>query len=144
MRRSGVDHVGVLVEDFGALDAIAPLLGLDAGPLERSEEHGVEVRWLVGGESPVEVLRPTDPDGRAGQALRRDGAGIHHLAVAVDDLDALIGELRAAGVAMLDEVPRMGTRDTRIAFLDPAATGGLRVELVEHPDRGQTDSENPL
>jgi methylmalonyl-CoA/ethylmalonyl-CoA epimerase len=128
-----VDHIGVLTDDLEGVRRLAELLGVAAGPAELVPALGVEILWLTLGATRLEVLRPTDPAGRAAQALAATGPGVHHVAFRVDDVDSALDVLRAAGVALRDEVPRVGAHATRIAFVEPGGAGGLLVELVEHP-----------
>jgi methylmalonyl-CoA/ethylmalonyl-CoA epimerase len=129
----GLDHVGVLTADLDAVRRLAALLGIPASATEVHPELGVEVVWLELGGVRVEVLRPTDPGGRAAQAMAAGRTGLDHVAFAVDDCAGALAALRGCGVDTRDGVPRPGVHGTRVGFLDEDGTGGLRVELVEHP-----------
>jgi methylmalonyl-CoA/ethylmalonyl-CoA epimerase len=127
-----IDHIGVAVED---LDAAIELYG---GSFEMREQHretvadqGVEAVLLEVGEGHVELLRPLADDTAIGKFLASRGPGLHHVAYKVDDIDAALERLRAAGVRLIDETPRVGIQGKRIAFLHPRATGGTLTELVE-------------
>jgi methylmalonyl-CoA/ethylmalonyl-CoA epimerase len=83
------------------------------------------------GESEVELLESSAPDGPIAKYLEKRGEGIHHVAFRVDNLDAALEELKAKGVRLIDEKPRIGAGGARVAFLHPQATNGILVELCE-------------
>jgi methylmalonyl-CoA epimerase len=98
---------------------------------ETVEAQGVEAVLLDVGESHVELLAPLSPDTPVGRFLEKRGPGLHHVAYRVDDVAATLDELRAAGLRLIDEVPRTGIRGSRVAFLHPSASGGVLTELVQ-------------
>ena len=110
------------------------VLGLAGIHVEDVPTEHARVGFVPLGDTEIELLEPTSPDGVLARFLETRGEGIHHLAVAVDDCQAVLDRLRAAGVRTLDETPRPGARGTRVAFVHPSATGGVLLELVEHPD----------
>jgi methylmalonyl-CoA/ethylmalonyl-CoA epimerase len=125
-------HVGVVVPEFGAVGhVLGTVLGVGLAEPEAYPELGIEVLWAHAGPVPIELIRPLGEDSRAAALLRAGGGGVHHVAFAVDDLDAALEEARAAGVVLRDAVPRPGTHGSRIAFLDPASAGGTLIELIE-------------
>jgi methylmalonyl-CoA/ethylmalonyl-CoA epimerase len=127
-----IDHVGVAVEDMDAA------LNLYTGPLamplqhrETVESQGVDAALLGVGAGHVELLAPLGPETPVGRYLERRGPGLHHVAYAVDDIDAALEELREAGLRLIDETPRVGIRNSRVAFLHPEALGGVLTEIVQ-------------
>jgi methylmalonyl-CoA/ethylmalonyl-CoA epimerase len=127
-----IDHVGVAVEDIDA--ALELYEGAFAMPLahrETVEEQGVEAVLLDVGDGHVELLRPLGPETAVGKFLERKGPGLHHVAYAVDDIDATLEKLAAAGLELIDSEPRVGIRESRVAFLHPRSTGGVLTEIVE-------------
>jgi methylmalonyl-CoA/ethylmalonyl-CoA epimerase len=127
-----IDHVGVAVEDIDA--ALELYEGTFAMPLahrETVEEQGVEAVLLDVGEGHVELLRPLGPETAVGKFLERKGPGLHHVAYAVDDIDATLEKLAAAGLELIDSEARVGIRESRVAFLHPRSTGGVLTEIVE-------------
>jgi len=129
-----IDHIGVAVEDLdGALPLYRDALGLELVHRETVSEQGVEAALLDIGEGHVELLAPLGPDTPVGKFLDRQGPGLHHVAYQVPDIEAALEGLRAAGLRLIDETPRRGIRDSRIAFLHPASTGGVLTEIVEPP-----------
>jgi methylmalonyl-CoA epimerase len=129
-----LDHVGVAVDDLdAALERYTAGLGLAVAHRETVAEQGVEAVLLDVGGSHVELLRPLAPDTPVGRFLARRGPGLHHVAYGVDDIDAELVRLRAAGLRLLDERPRRGIRASRVAFLHPQAAGGVLTEIVQPP-----------
>lgn len=125
-----LDHVGIAVADLeGALEVYARL-GLRPGARGRVEAFAVELCFLEAGGARLELLAPTGP-GPVQRFLERRGPGLHHLALAVENLEAELARLKAAGVPLVDEVPRPGFGGHRVAFLHPAGGGGVLLELVE-------------
>jgi len=127
-----IDHIGVAVEDIDA--ALALYEGsfeMALAHRETVESQGVEAVLLDVGEGHVELLRPLGPDTPVGKFMAKNGAGLHHVAYAVADIDATLSALDAAGVALIDREPRVGIRDSRVAFLHPRSTGGVLTEIVE-------------
>jgi methylmalonyl-CoA/ethylmalonyl-CoA epimerase len=127
-----IDHIGVAVEDMDAA------LNLYTGPLamplqhrETVEEQGVDAALLGVGAGHVELLSPLGPDTPVGKYLERRGPGLHHVAYAVEDIDAALEELRGAGLRLIDQTPRVGIRNSRVAFVHPAALAGVLTEIVQ-------------
>jgi methylmalonyl-CoA/ethylmalonyl-CoA epimerase len=127
-----IDHVGVAVEDLdAALDLYAKSFEMELAHRETVESQGVEAVLLDVGDGHVELLRPLGPDTAVGKFLERKGPGLHHVAYAVDDIDAALERLAAAGLELIDREPRVGIRESRVAFLHPRSTGGVLTEIVE-------------
>jgi LAO/AO transport system kinase len=128
---SSVDHIGIAVEDLAASIAAYEALGLGTPEIEEVEDQKVRVAVFSCGESRVELLQSTDPQGPIAKFIEKRGPGIHHVALGVDDLDARLAELKSRGVRLIDEVAREGAGGARIAFVHPKATGGVLLELCE-------------
>ncbi len=127
-----IDHIGVATDDLeGALDLYEKTLGMPLAHRETVESQGVEAVLLDVGEGHVELLRPLGPDTPVGKYLAKKGPGLHHVAYAVDDIDDVLGKLKDAGVELIDSEPRVGIRESRVAFLHPRSTGGVLTEIVE-------------
>jgi methylmalonyl-CoA epimerase len=127
-----IDHIGVAVEDIDA--AIALYEGsfeMELAHRETVESQGVEAVLLDVGDGHVELLAPLGPDTPVGKYMAKNGAGLHHVAYAVDDIDITLEKLAAAGLRLIDSEPRVGIRDSRVAFLHPRSTGGVLTEIVE-------------
>ena len=131
-----IDHVGLAVEDLDeAVTLYTERLGMPVEHRETVEEQGVEAVLLGVGESHVELLRPLTAESAVGRFLDRNGPGLHHVAYGTDDIQSALDAARAAGLRLIDEDPRTGIRNSRVAFLHPKSTGGVLTELVEaaHP-----------
>ena len=127
-----IDHIGVAVADLGAAIALhEQTYGMTLVHRETVTEQGVEAVLLDVGESHVELLRPLSDDTPVGRFLAKRGPGLHHVAYGVEDVEATLAELRARGVRLIDESPRSGIRGSRVAFLHPAASGGILTEIVQ-------------
>ena len=127
-----IDHVGVAVEDMdGALALYRDSLGMSLAHRETVEQQGVDAALLDVGEGHVELLAPLGPDTPVGKYLAKRGPGIHHVAYAVEDIDAELERLREAGLRLIDETPRVGIRNSRVAFVHPAVVGGVLTEIVQ-------------
>lgn len=127
-----IDHTGVAVADLEA--AIELYEGTFAMPLVHREvvtEQGVEAVLLDVGDGHVELLSPLGEDTPVGRFLARNGPGLHHVAYAVTDIDATLDRLAGAGVELIDSSPRIGIRQSRVAFLHPRSTGGVLTEIVQ-------------
>jgi methylmalonyl-CoA/ethylmalonyl-CoA epimerase len=127
-----IDHVGVAVDDLdAALTLYAEVFKMPVVHRETVTEQGVEAVLLDVGESHVELLAPLGPDTPVGRFLAKKGSGLHHVAYQVADVEATLAALEAAGVRLIDAAPRVGIRDSRVAFLHPASTGGVLTEIVQ-------------
>ncbi|HUO71080.1 MAG TPA: methylmalonyl-CoA epimerase [Solirubrobacteraceae bacterium] len=127
-----IDHVGIAVEDIDtALAMYRDAFQMELVHRETIPEQGVEAALLDVGDGHVELLQPLGPETAVGKFLSRRGPGVHHVAYRVDDLEAALAALAAAGLRLIDERPRRGIRNSRIAFLHPASTGGVLTEIVQ-------------
>jgi methylmalonyl-CoA/ethylmalonyl-CoA epimerase len=127
-----IDHIGVAVEN---LDEAIPLyrdrLGMPLQHRETVTEQGVEAVLLGVGEGHVELICPLGPETGVARFIERNGPGLHHVAYATDDIEAALAAVREAGLRLIDEQPRAGIRNSRVAFLHPKSTGGVLTELVQ-------------
>jgi methylmalonyl-CoA epimerase len=134
MRRvfNRIDHIGVAVED---LDASLALYERDYAMTlvhrETVTQQGVEAVLLDVGENHIELLAPTGPDTPVGKFLAKKGPGMHHVAYQVDDIESALASLKESGLRLIDETPRTGIRNSRVAFLHPSTAGGLLTEIVQ-------------
>lgn len=127
-----IDHLGVAVRALDeALAVYTRALGLELKHIEVMEEQKIKVAFLPVGESFIELLEPTDPDGPVGKYIATRGEGMHHLALRVDDIEQALERARAAGLHLVDEVPRTGAGGAKIAFIHPRSTHGLLIELCQ-------------
>jgi methylmalonyl-CoA/ethylmalonyl-CoA epimerase len=127
-----IDHIGVATDDLDAAVALYEgTLGMPVAHRETVESQGVEAVLLSIGDGHVELLRPLGPDTPIGRYLDNKGPGLHHVAYAVDDIDGVLSKLKEAGIEMIDSQPRIGIRQSRVAFVHPRSTGGVLTEIVE-------------
>jgi methylmalonyl-CoA/ethylmalonyl-CoA epimerase len=127
-----LDHVGIAVEDLEASLAVYEgILGMRLHGSEEVAEQKVKTAFLPLGDTELELLASTDPEGPIGKFIAAKGQGLQHLAFLVEDLDAALAELKERGVRLIDEKPRYGAGGARIAFIHPKATSGVLVELCE-------------
>jgi methylmalonyl-CoA/ethylmalonyl-CoA epimerase len=130
-----IEHIGIATRSLDeALGFWRDALGLEVTHTEVVEEQGVRVAMLPVGEPRVELLEPTHADSPIAKFLEKRGAGIHHIAVRVDDIREAISRLQASGARLIDETPRIGAGGCLVAFVHPSAAGGVLLELVEHTD----------
>lgn len=129
-----VDHIGVAVKNLEeAKKFYTEILGMKATGEEVVEEQKVKVCFIPSGDSEVELLESTSPDGPIAKYIEKNGGkdGIQHVALRVDNIEQAIADLMAKGVRMIDEKPRYGAGGSSIAFVHPKATGGVLVELCQ-------------
>jgi methylmalonyl-CoA/ethylmalonyl-CoA epimerase len=129
---SRIDHIGVAVEQIEpALELYRDALKLEVAHREVVESQGVEAVLLDVGENHVELVAPLSADTPVGKFIARNGPGLHHVAYQVIDIDATLAALAGAGLELIDSRPRVGIRDSRVAFLHPRSTGGVLTEIVQ-------------
>jgi methylmalonyl-CoA/ethylmalonyl-CoA epimerase len=127
-----IDHIGVAVEDLDeSIRLYRESFAMAEQHRETVEAFNVEAVLLEVGEGHVELLQPLSPEGAVGRFLEQHGPGIHHVAYQTDDIDGALRAVREAGLRLIDEEPRRGIRNSRVAFLHPKSTGGVLTELVE-------------
>lgn len=130
----GVHHIAIAVESIAKARAVYEgVFGLSASDPEFVADQKVNVLVTYAGEQRIELVEPASPDSPVSKFLATRGAGLHHVAYRVDDVEAAIRKLKAAGLRLIDERARPGAHGTRIAFVHPSATGGVLTELVEDP-----------
>ncbi len=127
-----IDHLGIAVNSIGeGKNFWTDALGLEFEGSETVEEQKVTTAFFPVGESEVELLESTAPDGPVAKYIEKKGEGIQHVAFRVENLEAALEELKQKGIRLIDQKPRIGAGGARIAFLHPKATNGVLVELCE-------------
>ena len=130
-----LEHIGIATRSLeDALIFWRDALGLEATHTEVVEEQKVRVAMRPVGEPRIELLEPTSSDSAVAKFLEKRGAGIHHIAVRVDDIRATLLRLKESGARLIDESPRVGAGGCLVAFVHPSSAGGVLLELVEHTD----------
>jgi methylmalonyl-CoA/ethylmalonyl-CoA epimerase len=127
-----INHIAIVVPDLerGAQFWVQAL-GLDIAHVEDVPEQRVKVAFVPVGDSNIELLEPTDDQSGVARYLQKRGPGIHHLCLEVEDIEAALDGLRAAGIPLIDEEPRPGANGKKYAFVHPKGTGGVLVELYQ-------------
>lgn len=134
MKLLRINHLGVASNTLSeAMARMARLFDLEAEHTEEVPEQRVRTAFYPVGESSLEFLESTDPEGPIGKFLSKRGPGIHHVCFEVDDIDAAVLGLVAKGVRMIDGAPRPGAHGCRVAFIHPAETAGVLMELSQSP-----------
>ena len=131
MKVTRLDHIGIAVKSIAESLKVYEAMGLKSVGVEEVAEQKVRVAFLPIGETEIELLESTAPDGPVAKYIEKNGEGIQHLALRVDNLEAALAELKAQGVRLIDEKPRYGAGGAKIAFVHPKSTGGILLELSE-------------
>jgi len=127
-----INHIGIAVSSIDqALKLYTEVLGLSLKEIEVVEEQRVRTAILPVGESKIELLESIDPEGPLARHIEKFGEGIHHLALEVADIEEALSKVAQSGLPLIDEKPRQGVAETRIAFLHPKGTGRVLLELVQ-------------
>ena len=129
-----INHLGIATKSIeDALTFWVNGLGLKNVHTEVVEDQKVRVAMLPVGDSRIELLEPTSDDSPISKFLEKRGGGIHHVAVEVDDIRAVLADMKSKGTRLIDEEPRAGAEGCLVAFVHPAASNGVLLELVELP-----------
>lgn len=127
-----VDHIGIAVKSIDeALKFYEDVLGIKCVEQEVVEEQHVRTAFLPVGDTEVELLESTSDDGPIAKFIEKKGEGIQHIAYKVDNIEKALEELKAKGIRLIDEKPRMGAGGAKIAFLHPKSTFGVLIEICE-------------
>jgi methylmalonyl-CoA/ethylmalonyl-CoA epimerase len=127
-----ISHIGIAVTNIEeATPFYQKVLGMEFEGTEVVAEQKVKVAFFAIGESRIELLEPTAADSPVAKFLEKHGPGVHHIAYEVADLKQRLEQLKAEGVRLIDESPRMGAHKTQIAFMHPKASGGVLTELCQ-------------
>jgi methylmalonyl-CoA/ethylmalonyl-CoA epimerase len=128
-----VDHIGIAVTDLEKACAFYEALGLERAGVEEVPDQKVKVAFFPCGDSELELLESTSPDGPIAKFIEKNGGrgGIQHIAIRVPDIKAAIADMQAKGFTMIDTEPRYGAGGASIAFVHPKSTGGVLIELSQ-------------
>jgi methylmalonyl-CoA/ethylmalonyl-CoA epimerase len=134
MKLTHIEHLGIAVKSLeSAIPFYEDILGLKCYAIEEVAEQKVKTAFFQVGQTKIELLESTDPDGPVGKFLEKKGEGIHHLAFAAEGLQESLDILAEKGVTLIDKTPRKGAEGLNIAFLHPKSTFGVLTELCEKP-----------
>jgi methylmalonyl-CoA epimerase len=130
-----VDHIGIAVKSLDdAMKLYTDVLGLKVHEIEEVAEQKVRVAVIPVGESRVELLEATAPDGPTAKYIEKRGEGIHHIAIRVDDIEKTLEDMKGAGIPLIDEKFRIGAGGAKIAFVHPKGTNGILLELCQRDE----------
>ena len=136
MKPTHIEHIGIAVKNLNdSISYYENVLGLKCYAIEEVKEQKVKTAFFKIGETKIELLESTDPEGPIGKFIEKKGEGIHHLAFAVKDLESSLKEMEAKGVRLIDQKARKGAEGLDIAFLHPKSTGGVLTELCEDKNK---------
>jgi len=127
-----IDHIGIAVEDLDdVIQTYNTIFNIKPSFIETVEEQRVKTAGFTVGESTVELLQATDEESPIAKFISKKGAGIHHIAYRVENLEKTLNELKEKKIRLIDEKPRQGADGKKIAFIHPKSTGGVLIELCE-------------
>jgi len=136
MNLTHIEHIGIAVKSLEeAIPFWEKQLGMKCYSIEEVKEQKVRTAFFKIGQSKIELLESTDPEGPIGKFLEKKGEGVHHVAFATEGLQSNLDELAGKGVQLIDKTPRKGAEGLNIAFLHPKATAGVLMELCEDPSK---------
>ena len=136
MKPTHIEHIGIAVNSIEeALPFYEKVLGLKCYNIEEVADQKVKTAFFMIGQTKIELLESTDPEGPVGKFIEKRGEGIHHIAFAVDGIEERLREADAAGIRLIDSAPRKGAEGLSIAFLHPKSTFGVLTELCEDKNR---------
>ena len=137
MKIKRIEHIAIAIKDMKAMSAVLQdKFGLTLEYAEELGQHQTKLAMFPVGETYVELLQGTSPAAKTSEFIKERGEGLYHICFEVEDIDAALAELKAKGTRLLNEEPMIGHGNSRIAFIDPASTGGILFELAELPKAG--------
>jgi methylmalonyl-CoA/ethylmalonyl-CoA epimerase len=134
MKVKKVDHIGIAVPNLEeAVKVYRALLGKDPEHYEEVAEQKAKTAFFGVGETNLELLQSTSPDGPIGKFIEKNSGrgGIHHICIQVEDIEKVLEEYKKQGIQLIDQTPRIGAHGKKIAFIHPKSTGGVLLELSE-------------
>lgn len=136
MEPTHIEHIGIAVENLEeAIPFYEKIFGLKCYSVEEVKDQKVKTAFFKVGQTKIELLESTDPDGPIGRFIEKKGQGVHHIAFAVKGLQHQLEELEKKDVKLIDKTPRKGAEGLNIAFLHPKSTFGVLTELCEQPQQ---------
>ncbi|GAF05059.1 methylmalonyl-CoA epimerase [Saccharicrinis fermentans] len=136
MKPSHIEHIGIAVKSLDeAIPFYEKAFGLECYAVEEVAEQKVKTAFFKVGQTKIELLESTDPEGPVGKFIEKKGEGVHHVAFAVENLAEKLVSIQEAGVRVIDKTPRQGAEGLNIGFLHPKSTFGVLTELCEDPSK---------
>ncbi len=136
MKPTHIEHIGIAVKNLeDSIKFYENILGLKCYAVEEVKDQKVKTAFFMIGQTKIELLESTDPEGPIGKFVEKKGEGIHHLAFAVENIEGCLTETEEKGVQLIDKAPRKGAEGLSIAFLHPKSTNGVLMELCEDKNK---------
>lgn len=136
MNLTHIEHIGIAVKNLEeSIKFYEEVLGLKCYAIEEVKDQRVKTAFFMVGQTKVELLESTDPEGPIGKFVEKKGEGVHHIAYAVQGIESALENLEQKGVQLIDKAPRKGAEGLHIAFLHPKSTGGVLTELCENKNK---------
>lgn len=133
-----IDHIGIAVKSIEeALPFYTDVLGLEVQQIEEVESEKLKVAFIKVGDTKLELLEPTSPESAVAKHIEKRGEGIHHVALGVESIQDRIDEIKAKGIQMIQDQPKIGAGGALVAFMHPKSTGRVLVELCEKKEKGE-------
>jgi methylmalonyl-CoA/ethylmalonyl-CoA epimerase len=133
MKPSHIEHIGIAVSDLkNSISFYEKVFGLKCYNIEEVADQKVRTAFFMVGQTKIELLEPTDPEGPIGKFIEKKGEGIHHIAFAVDNITEQLKHAEKEGVRLIDISPRKGAEGLDIAFLHPKSASGVLIEICEN------------
>jgi methylmalonyl-CoA/ethylmalonyl-CoA epimerase len=134
MKPTHIEHIGIAVKSLEeSMAYYENVLGLKCYNIEEVKDQKVKTAFFQVGQTKIELLESTDPEGPIGKFIEKKGTGVHHIAFAVDDVQKMLDHASEQGVQLIDKTPRKGAEGLEIAFLHPKSTQGVLTEFCQHP-----------
>jgi len=136
MKPTHIEHIGIAVKNLEeSIAYYEKVLGLTCYAVEEVKDQKVKTAFFMVGQTKIELLESTDPEGPIGKFLEKKGEGIHHMAFAVENLEGALAEVESKGIQLIDKAPRKGAEGLHIGFLHPKSTFGVLTELCENKNK---------
>ncbi len=136
MKPSHIEHIGIAVKNLEeSISYWENVFGLKCYAIEEVKDQKVRTAFFMVGQTKIELLESTDPEGPIGKFIEKKGEGIHHIAFAVNDIEKVLAETESKGVQLIDKAPRKGAEGLDIAFLHPKSTYGVLTEICENKNK---------
>jgi len=136
MKPTHIEHIGIAVKNLDEqIKYYEEVLGLKCYSVEEVPEQKVKTAFFMVGQTKIELLESTDPEGPVGKFVTNKGEGVHHIAYAVDSVQPMIDGIASKGIQLIDKTPRKGAEGLNIAFLHPKSTFGVLTEICEDPKK---------
>jgi methylmalonyl-CoA/ethylmalonyl-CoA epimerase len=136
MKLSHIEHIGIAVKNLEeSIKFYEGVLGMKCYAIEEVKDQRVKTAFFMVGQTKIELLESTDPEGPVGKFIEKKGEGVHHLAFAAEGIEGALDELQQKGVQLIDKAPRKGAEGLDIAFLHPKSTHGVLMEICENKNK---------